>query len=131
MAATIHRIGARVDARQARLGRLLGRQAAMFQSRRQVLRDSLPSATWGVFDFEEQCLDAEEQGVGFSVLQLTARTLQQIEAAVDRLATGAHGTCSDCHGRIPEARLRALPFAELCLACQEQLDAAAASGRGH
>jgi DnaK suppressor protein len=131
MSATTHRIGPRVDARQARLGRLLGRQAATFQSRRQVLRDSLPSATWGVLDFEEQCLDAEDQGVGFSVLQVTARTLQQIEAAVRRLATGSHGTCADCGGRISEARLRALPFAALCLTCQEQLDAAAANGRGH
>lgn len=129
MAATIHRISAHVDARKAKLGQLLGRQVTALHSRRQMLRDNLPSATLGVTDLEEQCLAAEEEGVGFSVLQQTARTLQQIEAALGRLAAGVHGICSDCCERISGARLRALPFAALCIACQEQLDGAAVSSR--
>jgi DnaK suppressor protein len=76
-------------------------------------------------DFEEHALDAEEQGVGFSVLALTSRTVQGIETALQRLEVGGFGTCSDCRCRISDARLRALPFAAVCLACQEKRDIAA------
>ncbi len=76
-------------------------------------------------DFEEHSLDAEEQGVGFSVLELTSRTVQGIETALQRLEAGEFGTCSDCRCGIGDARLRALPFAALCLACQERHDIAA------
>jgi DnaK suppressor protein len=78
-----------------------------------------------VLDFEEHSLDAEEQGVGFSVLELTSRTVRGIETALQRLEAGKFGTCSDCRCRISDARLRALPFAALCLACQERHDIAA------
>jgi DnaK suppressor protein len=70
-------------------------------------------------DLEEHSLDVEERGVGFSVLELTSRTVQGIETALRRLEAGELGTCSDCRCRISGTRLRALPFAALCLACQE------------
>jgi DnaK suppressor protein len=134
MATMTHRGADR--SRQDTLERLLGQQGAVLQNRKQILRDSLPTATSGVLDFEEHSLDAEEQGVGFSVLELTYRTLHGIETALQRLEAGEFGTCPDCRCRIPDARLRALPFAALCLTCQERHDIAAgwkervASARG-
>jgi len=79
----------------------------------------------GVMDFEEHSLDAEEQRVGFSVLELTSRTVQGIETALQRLEAGEFGTCSYCRCGISDARLRVLPFAALCRACQERHDIAA------
>lgn len=87
-----------------------------------IFGDSLPAATTGVLDLEEQALDAEEQGIGFSLLELTSRTVHRIETALQRLEAGQLGTCSDCRCRISDARLRALPFAARCLACQERHD---------
>ena len=98
---------------------LLGQQSAALRNRKQILQDGQPTATSGVLDFEEHSLDAEEQGVGFSVLDLTSRTVRGIETALQRLEAGKFGTCSDCRCRISDARLRALPFAALCLACQQ------------
>jgi DnaK suppressor protein len=102
-----------------------------------MLRDGLPAATSGVMEFEELSLDAEEQGVGFSVLELTSRTVQGIETALRRLDAGELGTCSDCRCEISGARLRAQPFAALCLVCQDKHDhdavrgeRAAPAGRG-
>jgi DnaK suppressor protein len=125
MATMIHRIRGTDRARHERLQRLLGRQGTILRSRRQLLRDGLPAEASGVIDVEEYSLDAEEQDVGFSVLQLTSQTVQGIETALKRLDAGEFGTCSDCRCRIPAARLRALPFAALCLACQERQDIAA------
>ena len=133
MSATIHRISTRADARQALLGRLLGRQAAVLANRRQVPRDSLPFTTCCAMNLEKRSGHAEEHLGGFPLLTPTPETLLQIETTLRRLAAGEHGTCSGCRCRIPTPRLSALPFATLCLACQEQLDAgaAAAHGRGH
>ena len=125
MATMAHRVRGAERARQATLERLLRQNRALLQERRQVLRDGLPTVTSGVLDFEEQALDAEEQGIGCSVLELTSRTVNGIETALQRLETGQLGTCSDCRCRISDARLRALPFAALCLACQERHDLAA------
>ena len=125
MATTFHRIRGADRARHGKLEQLLSQQGAILRNRRQILRDGLPTATSGVMDFEEHALDAEEQGVGFSVLELTSRTVQGIETALQRLEAGEFGTCSDCRCRISDARLRALPFAALCHACQERRDIAA------
>lgn len=44
--------------------------------------------------------------------------LDEIQAAQARLETGGFGVCETCGGAIPLSRLRALPWARHCLACQ-------------
>lgn len=127
MATMIHRIRDADRARHGKLEHLLSQQGAILRNRKQILRDGLPAETSGVIDFEERSLDAEEQGVGFSVLELTSRTVQGLETALQRLEAGKFGACSDCRCKISDARLRALPFAALCLACQAKHDFAAVS----
>jgi DnaK suppressor protein len=128
MATTIHRIRGANRARYGQLTQLLGQERSILQTRKQTLRDGLPTEMAGVMDAEELSLDAEEQGVGFGVLELTSRKVQGIETALQRLDAGSFGTCSDCRCRISDARLRALPFASLCLACQERHDLATGWG---
>ncbi len=124
MATTIDRVPKADRAHYRRLERLLRQQDTVLRDRKQILRDGLSSETAGVVDFEEHSLDAEEQGVGFSVLELTSQAVQGIETALQRLKAGAYGTCSDCGTRISTARLQAAPFAALCLACQDLRDIA-------
>ena len=127
MATMIHRIPTADRARHERLEQLLSQQDIVLRSRKQILRESQPS---GVMDVEELSQDAEELGVGFAVLELTSRTVQGIETALQRLEAGAFGTCSDCRCRISDVRLRALPFAAVCVACQEAYDIAAVAVAG-
>ena len=122
MATTTNRPYGPGGARRDRLRLLLRQQEAMLRRRRQILRDGRPAWMSGVMDDEEHSLDAEGRGVGFSVLELTSRTVQGIEAALQRLEAGAFGTCFDCRDRISGVRLRALPFAALCVACQQRQD---------
>ena len=46
--------------------------------------------------------------------------LQQVEAALRRVADGSYGYCLDCDEPIGDARLRVRPEAFLCIACQER-----------
>jgi DnaK suppressor protein len=47
---------------------------------------------------------------------------QQVSAALERLAAGTFGSCLQCDEPISERRLQALPWAALCLRCQETTD---------
>jgi DnaK suppressor protein len=55
-------------------------------------------------------------------MQMKSETLKKIDAAILRLEQGSYGRCQECDQEISEARLRALPFAVLCLDCQEQAE---------
>jgi DnaK suppressor protein len=44
--------------------------------------------------------------------------IEEIDAALAKLETGAYGRCEHCGNPIPEARLEALPHARLCVACK-------------
>ena len=46
--------------------------------------------------------------------------LDAISEARARLAAGTYGTCEGCHRAIPIARLRAMPTARYCVACQHR-----------
>ena len=114
------RLAGRASCRE--LLRLLGEQHGMLHARMEALRKSVPARMFGVIDDEEHVLDDEELYVGVSVLELTSRTVQGIEIALRRAEAGQPGTCSDCKSRISPARLKALPFADLCRDCQENRD---------
>ncbi len=46
-----------------------------------------------------------------------ANRLQLIENALDRIKQGRYGRCLKCGQEIPEERLRALPYALMCINC--------------
>lgn len=46
--------------------------------------------------------------------------VDQINAALRRLANGSYGRCERCGGVIPRERLEILPHARFCVPCQEK-----------
>jgi DnaK suppressor protein len=127
MASTLDRMRDADRTGHGKLESLLSSQRTVLRSRMQILRSGPSTETSGVLDDEEHSLDAEEQGVGFSVLELMSHTVQGLETALRRLGAGELGLCSDCRQKISGARLRALPFTDVCLACQAERDIAAAT----
>jgi len=51
-----------------------------------------------------------------------AATLKQIYRALVKMDEGSYGICDNCHKPIPVERLKALPFANLGIDCQERLE---------
>ena len=47
-------------------------------------------------------------------------TLKDIEDALAKFDEGNYGECENCHQRIAEARLEAMPAARLCINCVSQ-----------
>lgn len=44
--------------------------------------------------------------------------LKQIESALQRIGNGNYGICLSCGKRIPQDRLRAIPYALFCIECK-------------
>ena len=52
------------------------------------------------------------------IADLATATLRRIDQALLRLESGEYGRCSSCGRRIADVRLRAMPFALRCRACE-------------
>ena len=66
-----------------------------------------------------------EGEIDLALTQLKAEMLQRVAAALSRLEEGNYGSCVECEGEIPEARLKAMPFAIRCRECESAKEEAA------
>ncbi len=70
----------------------------------------------------------EESGEGDTIavererdLTLSAQAsaaVEEIDRAIAKIEDGTYGVCEQCYGTIPKERLKALPFASLCVQCK-------------
>lgn len=77
----------------------------------------------------EQTADALDQTQFAADRELTTRNLERqsevlrrVQAALGRIAEGTYGTCLECDEEISHKRLQAMPWATLCIGCQESAD---------
>jgi len=73
-------------------------------------------------DVADHGSDAFERNMTLGLMENEARTLQQIEEALEQMQTGRYGVCILCGQAVPLARLEALPFATTCVPCQEKAE---------
>jgi DnaK suppressor protein len=65
---------------------------------------------------------ATDRDVLVQRLNLNARVLLSVREAIARLDSGEYGTCEDCDEAIARRRLDAIPWATVCVKCQEIRD---------
>jgi DnaK suppressor protein len=66
----------------------------------------------------EDATAAFDQAAAVSLLRGRARTLLQVDEALERMESGTYGRCERCGTEIDFARLKAIPQATLCMSCQ-------------
>ena len=71
-------------------------------------------------DVGDQALLDTERVRDISLLEMRNKMRQQIDEALAKLEEGTYGRCADCKVEISEKRLRTVPFARRCVACQER-----------
>ena len=71
-------------------------------------------------DMADVGTDAFAQELTLGLLGSEKDTLDQIEAAIERIDNGSYGRCETCGGKIPKARLEAIPYAAQCVRCASQ-----------
>lgn len=63
-------------------------------------------------------LERKRRALKGEMVDRRARELAQIDRALEDLEAGRYGTCRDCEEPISEKRLKVMPFATRCVACQ-------------
>lgn len=73
-------------------------------------------------DSQEQALQLENDDVLDALDDASRRELETIARALARMESGEYGTCAGCEEPISPMRLRALPTAEYCIRCAEEME---------
>jgi DnaK suppressor protein len=96
------------------------RRRAMQNDVQERIRDGRTDRANEVRDDIEHS-DADLQvDLELALLQMRAAALARIDEALVRIDAGEYGYCFECAREISEQRLRALPFAVRCRACEER-----------
>jgi len=76
----------------------------------------------GDIQFDEESGEGDTLGVERErdlLLSAQARAaVEEIDRALAKMDAGTYGVCERCGNPIPKARLKALPYAALCVACK-------------
>lgn len=65
-----------------------------------------------------------------SIAELETSRLSEVERALEKIEAGTYGQCERCGAKIPAGRLKVMPFAALCLNCQEEEERMGGSQNG-
>jgi DnaK suppressor protein len=78
----------------------------------------------GENDFEEDYAESGsstfEREKDLSIEVNVSDLLQKVDRALERLRNGSYGYCLTCGKPIAKERLKALPYAELCITCKRK-----------
>ena len=66
----------------------------------------------------DMAADAYEREVSMNIVSSEQEVLYQIDDALKRMEEGSYGTCQQCNKVITMSRLKAVPYASLCIKCQ-------------
>jgi len=70
-------------------------------------------------DFSEQTTESENDQVLDEIHHEAKTELQQINEALLRLENNCYGVCASCDEPIAPARLKALPYTNICIDCAQ------------
>ncbi len=78
----------------------------------------------GEVSFDEEYADSGtftfERERDLSLSNNVKDLIERVDIALKKIEQGTYGICDICKGPIPEARLKALPYANLCIECKHK-----------
>ena len=99
-----------LEEKSQELRSLMGAQTASAVLK--IQEDPYDSADWAEKSHEEWIF-LQKNSVDMALLR-------EIDEALIRMREGTYGTCQDCSLPVSRKRLDALPWARLCVSCQER-----------
>jgi DnaK suppressor protein len=66
--------------------------------------------------------EAVDRDIAVQILDRETALIRRLRSAIDRIDDGSYGICLECEEEIARKRLKAIPWAELCISCQERAD---------
>ncbi len=122
--------GCRMSLKEAKLEkfrqRLLSKRRELMSGVRGANVKDLDSSADEIQDIADQASNAYTKEFLLSIGDAERRMLKQVDEALHKIRQDTYGLCESCGESISERRLEALPFARLCIACQEEEERAKA-----
>jgi DnaK suppressor protein len=73
-----------------------------------------------ISDFYDSADEERDRQLSHLLSDREREKLFEIDEALMRIEEGTYGICEECGKKILETRLRIMPFARLCVACQSE-----------
>ena len=112
----------------------INEQREKLLKRRDALRKALAGDLSLLKELQESgdeidaALDAAQDELSSRLAEVESRELAQIENALERIRNDCYGICEMTGKPTPVARLRALPYATLCIEAQREVERLKAEG---
>jgi RNA polymerase-binding protein DksA len=110
--------------------KLMGQLGYLEKTMNQTQRDSSGDLSAYSFHMADMGTDAMEREKAFLFASAEGRLLYSVNEALRRLYREEYGICESCGKEIGKARLEAVPYAGLCVTCQEKQEKASNAARG-
>ena len=94
----------------------------ILEAHRKSRQEGREAGETGVQDEGDRASSAHAREFLFSLSETERNQLQLVEEALARIPDGNFGTCRECGDPIEPKRLQAVPWAQRCLKCQEQVE---------
>lgn len=99
---------------------LLNRKNILLQELEERYKKYQDASSGKLTDIAEIASSSSSDELEIAVAEEDARELKQIDDALARIKAGHYGVCEQCGHMIKKARLKAIPFATLCVRCKEE-----------
>ncbi len=107
----------------------------LFERREQVLRNlgrltgaASQASSRPVGDRVDDAVTDLEVDSTYAIAEQEAQELRLIDTALEHIENGTYGVCEECGNAIEKPRLKALPYAVLCLKCKQAEEMQRAAG---
>jgi len=105
-------------------GKLLEKRRRALDALESELKAPLESSGHALTDPADMACSSLDHETCYAIGSVESAAVADIDHALERLAEGTYGICEECGQRIPDARLRAVPSASLCVRCKETAERA-------
>ena len=82
-------------------------------------RDAAGDLSGYSFHMADMATDNFDREFSLDLASTEQTILNRVEAAIRKIDEGTYGTCETCNKPISTKRLKAVPYAELCIKCKE------------
>ena len=77
----------------------------------------------------DMAADTYDRELSMNLVSSEQEVLYQIDDALKRIDEGTYGICQQCNNPITLTRLKAVPYAAMCIACQRQQESQKSKSR--
>ena len=85
-------------------------------------KDAAGDISGYTYHMADVATDTYDREFALSLASNESKLIYEIDDAMKKIEEGTYGTCEACKNLISKTRLKAIPYARLCLKCQERLE---------